>query len=262
MLGDTYNNNKYDRKVNNDPTVYSAYKMSNTEGLDPSQLNITFWNSTLKISISPKKNTPNGEIAYDHDNSASIYLSHTKARILAEEIIAFKNGKINNVSVDTPKGVISISNGKEFGVNSTFLVIRTFDTENNAVASSYAYEFKKDYHYGIRNFDEKNLDDFEKIYYNDLELDQFLTLLTEYYTAMSGAVAFTVVDQLKYNNSRVNTKLDSIAMKLGVEWNNGANKSSNGGNRSSFFSNKEPNGSSAFKSGSIADLEDMDVFDD
>lgn len=260
MLGDTYNNNKYDKKVNIDPTVYSAYKMSNTEGIDPSQLNISFWNSTLKITISPKKNTPNGEIAYDHDNNAVIYLSHTKARILAEEIIAFKNGKINNVSVDTPKGIISISNGKEFGVNSIFLVIRTFDTENNKVSSSYAYEFRKGYHYGIRNFNEENLSDFEKVYYDELELDQFLTLLTEYYKAMTGAVAFTVIDQFKYNNSRVQTKLDSIAMKLGIEWNGGGNKS--GGNRSSFFSNKEPQGSSAFKTGSISDLEGLEEFDD
>lgn len=256
MLGDTYNNNKYDRKVNNDPTVYSAYKYSNTEGIDPSQLNISFWNSTLKISISPKKNTPNGEIAYDHENNAVIYLSHTKARILAEEIIAFKKGKINNVSVDTPKGVISVSNGKEFGVNSTFLVIRTFDMENNTVASSYAYEFKKGFHYGIRNFDEKNLNDFEKVFYDDLELDQFVTLLTEYYKAMTGAVAFSVVDQLKYNNSRTQTKLDSIAMKLGIDWTNGGNKS--GGNKTSFFSNKEPQGSSVFKSGSLSDLEGLE----
>lgn len=256
MLGDTYNNNKYDRKANNDPTVYSPYRFSNTDGIDPSQLSISFWNSTLKVAISPRKNTSNGEPAYDHDNAASIYLSHTKARILAEEIIAFKKGKINNVSVDTPKGVISISNGKEFGVNSTFVVIRTFDLENNTVSSSYAYEFKKGFHYGIRNFDEKNLNDFEKIFYDEMELDQFLTVLTEYYKAMTGAMAFTVIDQMKYNNSRTQTKLDSIAMKLGIDWSNGGG-SSRGGN-SSFFSNKEPQGSSAFKSGSYSNLQELE----
>lgn len=255
MLGDVYNNNKNDRKTN-DPTVYSPYKFSTVDGLDPSSLSITFWASTMKISIAPKKNTPNGEIAYDYDNGISIYLSHTKARILAEEIKAFMEGKINNVAVDTAKGLISISNGKEFGVNSNFLVIRSFDQENNTVSSSYAYEFKKQYHYSIRNFDEKNMDKFEKVYYDDIEIWQFVTLLEEYYKAMTGAVAFTVIDQSKYNNSRVQTKLDSIASKLGIDWSsNNGNKSSGG---ASFFSNKESNGSSSFKTGSVDDLDDLE----
>ena len=260
-LGDVYNNNKgAERKVNNDPNVYSPYKFSNTEGLDPSSLSITFWGSTMKITIAPKKNTPNGEIAFDYDNSISVYLSHTKARILAEEIKAFMNGKINNCGVDTNKGFISISNGKEFGVNSYFLVIRSFDNENNSVSSSYAYEFKKDYHYAIRNFNEKKIE-FEKTYYNEIEIDQFVTLLEEYYKAMTGAVAFTVIDQSKYNNSRLNTKLDLIANKLGVEYGGGEKSSSGGGG--SFFSNREPsnttsNFNSGFIKGSIDDLDDLD----
>ena len=257
-LGDVYNNNKNDRKVSNDPTVYSPYKFSNSESdIDPSAMSITYWNSTMKVSISPKKNVPNGEIAFDHDNAVSIYLSHTKARILAEEIKAFKEGKINSVSVDTNKGLLSISNGKEFGVNSYFMVIRTFDQENNTVNSSYAYEFKKRYHYAIRNFDEKNMDNFEKVYYDEIELDQFVTVLEEYYKAMTGAMAFSVIDQSKYNNSRVQTKLDSIAMKLGIDWSSGnGNKSGSNNRGGSFFSNKEPQGSSSFKSGSYTDLED------
>lgn len=253
MLGDTYNNNKNDRKVNNDPTVYSNYKFSNINSIDPSSLSITFWSNTMKLTIAPKKNTTNGDISFDYDNATSAYLTHTKARILAEEIRAFMEGKINSVSVDTSRNLISISNGKEFGVNSLFLVIRTFDQTNNTVSSSYAYEFKKQYHYAIRNFDEKNIDNFEKTYYDDLEIEQFLTLLEEYYKAMTGAIAFTVVDQQKYNNSRINTKLDSIANKLGIDWNTG-NKN-NGGNSGAFFSNREPQSTSTFRSGSIEDLE-------
>lgn len=249
-LGDTYNNNQSDKKGNIDPTVYSPYKFTNTEGIDPSALSITFWGSTMKVSISPKKNTANGEVAFNYDDGISIYLTHTKARLFAEEIKAFMNGKIENAGVDTNKGFISISNGKEFGTNGIFLVIRSFDQNNNTVSSSYAYEFKKQYHYSIRNFKEKTIE-FEKTFYDVIEIDQFVTLLEEYYKAMTGAVAFTVIDQSKYNFSRINTKLDSIANNLGIEYTKGNN---NGGG--SFFSNRESNPSgSKFKSGSIDDVE-------
>lgn len=253
MLGDSYNNNKNDRKVNNDPTVYSPYKFTNPDGVDPSALTISFWGSTMKVSISPKKATNNGDVSFDYENGISIYLTHTKARILAEEIRAFMNGKINSCGVDTNKGFISISNGKEFGVDSNLLVIRSFDTENNKVSSSYAYEFKKNYHYAIRNFDEKTID-FEKAYYDNLEIEQFVTILEEYYKAMTYAISFTVLDQNKFNNSRMNTKLDSIATKLGVEYTNKSSGNSGGG---SFFNNREGNSSSSFKSGSIDDLDNM-----
>lgn len=260
-LGDVYNNNRGDKRFNNDPNVYSPYKFSNTEGLDPSSLSITFWGSTMKITIAPKKNTPNGEISFDYDNGISVYLTHTKARILAEEIKAFLNGKINNCGVDTNKGFISISNGKEFGTNAKFLVIRSFDNENNTVSSSYAYEFKEQYHYSIRNFEEKKIN-FEKNYYDDIEIEQFVTLLEEYYKAMTGAIAFTVIDQNKYNNSRINSKIEMIANKLGVEF--GGDKSSSSSSGGSFFSNREPsntggsNFNSGFNKGSIDDLDDLD----
>ena len=70
--------------------------------------------------------------------------------------------------------------------------------------------------------------------------------MEQYYIAATNAVAATVMDFAKYDNSRVQTKLDLIAGKLGVEtkYNNSSNsnKSSN-----SFFSRQQE--SSGYNSG-------------
>lgn len=238
MLGDSYNQNETKKYS---PTVYSQYKMSNIgeNCIDPSCINFTFWNSTLKISIAPKKQTNGDEVAFDYENDIAIYLNHTKARILYEEICKFQEDpvKYNSSGVPSGSGLITISNGKEFGVDCPCIVIRKTD-EAGIPVSSYAYQIKNDYHFSIRNYDDKN-GTFDKVTsdYTQLELEQIKTLLKTYYEAMTGAMAYSVIDQNKYEAGRTSTKLDQIAAKLGVQFNN---SKSGGGFKSStsVFNNK------------------------
>lgn len=246
-LGDNnYDNNN---KKYYEPTVYSPYKMSNTEGVDPSALSFSFFRNLLKVSISPMKQNTGDKIAFDHENAISVYLTHTKARMLASEIknVMENSESTNNGGVPTGSdGLISFSNGKELGINSPCLIIRKIDANGN-VLSSYVYQFKCAYHYSIRNFNESN-SKHDRYFYDNIEVDQFLTLLDEYYRAMTGAIAYSIIDQQKYDTSRMNTKIESIAEKLGVSFKSNNTNYSNGGN--SFFNNTTSSSSSAASSSS------------
>jgi len=223
-LGQNYNNNN--KKNDNSPTVYSKYKMNNAESaVDPSSMGFTFWNSMLKISIAPRKQTNNDEIAFDYNNAVAIYLDHNKARILHDEILRFLSDPetYNNSGVPSGQGLITISNGKEFGVSTPCMVIRKLN--DAVVESSYAYQFKHDYYYAIRNYDEST-SDFNKVTedYKDIEIQQLLTVLRTYYEAMSNAMAYSVIEQGKYDQTRVMNSLESIANKLGVSKASGGNR--------------------------------------
>lgn len=228
MLGDTYNQNE---KKQYRPTVYSPYRMSNIEdSIDPSCITFTYWNETLKISIAPKKQGNGDQVAFDYENAIAIYLNHTKARILYDEICRFQEDpvKYNSSGIPSGQGLITISNGKEFGIDCPCIVIRKID-ENGAIVSSYAYQIKDNYYYSIRNYDEKN-NTFDKVTtdYASIELEQLKTLLMEYYKAMTGAIAYSVMDQNRFDVGRTSNKLDQIAAKLGVQFGSG--------NRSGFKS--------------------------
>lgn len=215
-LGQSYNNNKN----NYSPTVYSNYKFNNGEAtVDPSCLSCSFWNNMLKISIAPKKQTSGDEIAFDFDSAISIYLNHTKARILYGEIAKFLSDpvKFNSVGIPSGQGLVTIGSieGKPC------IVIRKINADG-VTESSYAYQFKTDYYYSIRNYDETTAD-FDKITedYKNIEIEQLLTLLQSYYEAATNALAYSVMEQSKYDQSRTNTKLELIANKLGVQFGKG-----------------------------------------
>lgn len=253
-LGNNYNQNDNKGKQQYHPTVYSAYRMNNAESIiDQTAITFTYWNGALKISIAPKKPDTNSEIAtFDFDNSISVYLNHTKARILYGEICKFQEnpGLYNNVGIPSGQGLITLSDGKEFGVESPCIVIRKID-QAGATTSSYAYQFKIDYHYSIRNYDQAS-GNFEKntLDYNNLEIEQLKTLLLEYYTAMTGAMAYSVIDQSKFENTRTTNKLDQIAEKLGVQF--GGNKTGNYKSSHSVFNSSKPTN---YSSSTLDDIE-------
>lgn len=246
-----YNSNKNEKK-NYSPMVYSGYGMANPEStVDPSKLSASFWNNMLKLSISPRKQTNDPSIiAYDNDNSIAIYLTHTKANMLYQEICKFEENPdlYQNQGVASGEGLIYISNGKEFGVNCPCIVIKKIDSATGECKSSYAYQVKKDYHYSIRNYDQTS-NEFDKVFYNSIEIDEIKILLKSYYEAMTAAIAYSVIDNAKYDFSRVNTKIELIGEKVGVDFirKNGNNKSS-----TSIFNTKEPRN---FSTSTIDDIE-------
>lgn len=265
-LGDTYNNNE---KKNYSPSVTSGYRFSNAESaIDKTALTFSFWNKLLKISIAPKKEIESDVVSFDYDNAGSIYLSHTKALMLYNEIMIFledyKAGNApKNVGVPSGnEGLIYICNGEEFNADGPCLVIRKID-EKGHCTSTYVYEFRRNTHYTIKNYIEKTAE-FDTNFYNELEIEQFANLLKSYYESMTMATAYSIQEAGKYDNSRMNTKLKIIGEKLGVDFTKQSYNEKSRATNVSYFSNAKStsesnsNGysgiSSSYESGSIDDL--------
>ena len=265
-LGSTYNNNQGMNKSGvPELTVYSNYRMNNAESkIDATCMTFRFWKSNLCIGIFPRKNTGNDEIAFDMDNGITIYLSHTKARILKHELELFLSDPVTYNSVGVPSGqaAISISNGAEYGKDNPVVTIRKV-SETGEVIASFAYEFKTNFHYAIRNYDGKNFDSAYDDYKN-IEIEQFITVLDEYVKASTNAVAFTVMDQRKYSFARMDNKIEAIAASLGVDLAKSSSGSRGRYNSSSYFNNNSnsDNGSSNYSSGSVgyssASIDDLE----
>ena len=250
--GNTYNNNQAQQK-NNQPNVdvYANYRMNNAESnIDATCITYRYWKSNLCIGIFPRKNTGNDDVAFDMDNGITIYLSHSKARILKNELEHFLEDpvKYNGVGVPSGQAVISISNGAEFGKNTPVFTIRKMN-ENGETVASFSYEFHTNFHYSIRNFDGKN---FDKEYdeYNTLEIKQVITLLDEYCKAVTNAVAFTVMEQRKYSAARIENKIEALAAGLNIDLPKGGASQQRKYNGTSYFDqNNGRNGVSAQNSG-------------
>ena len=248
-----YNNN--DKNQDYDPTVNSYYGFINQESsVDKTALSIKFWNRYLVITISPLLIT-NGSTKVDKDNALSIYLYHAKSRILAEELKQFlANPKeFKSRGVDSGDCLISISNGEEFGVTSPCLVLRKIDRDTGNVITSYAYQFKDETYYSIRNFDENNKS-FDKCYYKDLEIEQLITVLEQHYIALTNATAYSVASTGKYDASRNKTKMNLIMEKLGIEQQSSSNnyRKSSG----SIFSNTSGNNTtSSYTQATVDDID-------
>ena len=233
-LGQTYNNNE---KEMYRPTVY-GYSMSNTsdEAIDTTNLSFSMWKSTLKIAIAPKVNGGNADFTeWDRKNAAVIYLNHSKAYMMAQIIRGFMENpkEYNNCGVSAGQGLLTISTGKEYSKTETPCLIIRKVLEDGKVDSSYAYQFKQDYHSYINNFDEKsgkfnvNTDKFKS-----LELLEVVEQLESYSEAMTGSLAFSVVDNLAFTHNMFNNHLAKIAEGVGVQLRSG---SSNKGYNNSYF---------------------------
>lgn len=240
MAYNSYSNNKeYNKPF--EPSVYSPYRFNNAESsVDKTCLTFDIWKRMLKITISPRKEGTE-EIQFDTDKGLSVYINHAKAYILANELRNFLRDPetYNGSGIPSGQGVISISNGSEFGVNFPLLVIRKLDETGNVV-SSFAYEFKRDYYFSIRNYNGGSSFNKESDSYQTLEIEEMILLLEEYYKAMTYMIAYSVVDVNKYNQDRLTSRLNAIAEKLGVEVKSGGRSGGSSGYSSTSFFNNAP----------------------
>ena len=240
-LGSSYDNTKKNTVF--DPSVYSPYKMNNAESsVDQTCMSFTFWNNSLKISISPKKSSNDGQVLFDYDNGISIYLNHSKARIFAEEIKKFIINPVeyDNSGVASGQGLITVSRGVEYKSSSPLIIIRRVDETGN-IMSSFAYQIKNAYYFAVRNYNENGnfTKDFES--YENIELLQIVTLLEEFYKSSTYATAYSVFDQFKFEHNRQRQILNSIANKLGVEYGGGNSGNGRRYNSTSYFNSASGN---------------------
>lgn len=214
-----YDNNKNQVKR---PTVNSPYAFANPMSLvDPTRLSASFWNRMLKLTITPRANTGNSEeITWEKDQNIAVHLTHIKASMLANEIREFLKDPIsyNSSGVLSNETLITISNGSEFGAIGTFFVIRKIKPDTMETVSSYSYEFNKNFHHSIRNYNEEDVS-FEKNFsdYELLEITQMLVLLENYIAAITNAIAYTVMDQMDYRLNRTDDMIKGCASALGVD---------------------------------------------
>ena len=255
MLG---NNNSFNGNNGNnsnankpyDPTVFSNYRFANFETpIGTISMRFSFWRQNLKITIVPMINQ-NGSWTYDDNNAIDIHLNHTKARMLAQEIRNFlRDSKVFNgcgvstTSRDGNSSLITISDGSDYNIDNTLLIIRKIDPSGKIIADI-AYPFRKNYFYGVRdvlsNSGTTLSPDTMKTCtedYNNIEIEELLNILDTYVDAMTNSMAYSIADQAKWDFFRISRKLDAISDSLGV-----SNSSSSSGRSNGFFNRASNNG--------------------
>lgn len=239
-----FNSGNNNNQQNKGRTTYTPIRYINPDSnVDKTRLSYEYWNSTLKIKISNKKETGNSEIVFDDMDSAVIFLTPDKARIFANVVRNFLKDpiKYNNSGVNTTKGVVTLNNGAQHGTTNPCLIIRQIDQTDGTIQKTYAYEFKTDYHYAITNLDasDNEIRGYEKDFesYRNLEIEQLLTMLDNFINASTYAYAAAAGKANEYRETINSNKIDAIMNKLGVEYTGRSQRSSGG----SFFDNNGRN---------------------
>ena len=211
-LGSSYQSNGNNQNGNSmwEASYYSRLRIKNPE--ENLALTFTFWKGTLKVSIIEAGNAQEGR----NNELAYIHLSPTKARILAEgvqRIIA--GGESKDVfGVDTgtgeTRGFIAI--GRDMG--KPFLFIAKVNSAGK-YESSQRFDFNTDYNYMLKVFDVANLK-CQKEYMNNVELQQFADVLSDYARCASGAMGASMYDIGRYEAAKLSNMVRKIAEKTGA----------------------------------------------
>lgn len=227
-LGSNYQNGNQNGMW--EPSYYSRLRIKNPE--QNLALTFTFWKGTLKVAITETGSSQEGR----NNDLAYIHLSPTKAHILAEatkRVASDPEGK-EIFGVDTgigeTRGFIAI--GREMG--KPFLFIAKVNS-NGGYESSQRFDFNINYNYMLNVHDLTNLK-CQKEYMNNVELNQFTSILEDYSRFASGALGASFYDIGRYENAKLSNMVRKIAEKTGAvepgKYNNGGGRSNN-----SFFNN-------------------------
>lgn len=219
-------------------TYYSRLRFRNDQF--KTNLGISFRSGLMIMEIS-RLQEGNG---FKYDPVESIYLSPTKARILAGELLRFKEYLKSGDIVE----------GKAFGVNAGMgekvsyigfhsnadkdILITIGKIDGSGQITNHAdTALNKDYHYALE-WDNIEAMDLVKNYVDNIELNQIYDLLVDFSKSMSGAYAYATLDLGRYDQRRILNKMNPIYDKLGIERN-----TDNGGNggysRNSFLDNSK-----------------------
>lgn len=202
------------------PEVYSGYSLFNSSKDLPEEMHacITFsyWKSCIKISIAKRsassfgKDTP----SYDMENKLSIYVRHSKARMLANELKNLNPAELEEgktVGIGSGSAVILI--GCVNGVPA--IIIRKAFEDGTKIEHVYIINQRYDL---IIDHDSKSYrfqTDMEK--YKYMEIDMLREQLESFANSMTNATAYSVVNTMAYDNYKTNNTINSIASKLGID---------------------------------------------
>lgn len=254
-MGDTNNNQNKEKMY--EENYYSRMRFYDNTNMS---LGFSFWKGMLKIYISQNTAAPGGFPKYDE--LVYIHMSPAKAKILANgitELLAEGDKSTKLYGVNTGSGEVQglIACGNRNGRK--YLVIGKVDPNGKAVDTQ-EFEFTSDYNFGLV-FSNIEKMEFERNYYNNMDIESFRDLLEDYARSTNGAMGYAVADIARYETAKNNNKIMAIQDALGIE--KKSSSSAPKGSSSNSFFNKPAGASSSTastrgRSTSIDDLDDLD----
>lgn len=256
-IGDgTTNNGSSNSGKIYDNTYFSRQRFRNTN--ISTALSTKFNGGLLKLEISNIKD------GFNYEPVIEISISPTKALMLCDEIKKFKEYiKGKKIEENVAFGINAGMNEKisYIGLHSNenkdiFLTIGKFDG-SGAIVESATYTMNKDYHFSLE-WKDIAANDLDKVYHDNVELDQFETMIEDFAHYMNGALAYSVWDIGKYDTSRILRKMDPIFDKLGIERLSG-NKSNRSFGTNNYLNNASKSSNhTSYDSLIPDDIPDMD----
>ena len=269
--GTSSSNNKFNNNNNsNDRTYYSRLNFRNYSSDTNSftlNFSVQFTIGLMKIKVDEREGEGN------YKELETIFLSPTKAYMLAEELKKFKTEYLASDKKGTTK-MYGINGGMKevisfLGVfakdESVIIRIGKFKADTGEVTSQVDFTMSN-----TSTADEwENPDNFGQltlVQYPLAEIDQLIIACEEFARAMNGATAYSVLDLGRYDINRFSGRFDQIFDKLGIERYSGGSGNNGGGYRSSNFLNNAANnnstmyGNNTSKTKTLDSIEDM--FDD
>lgn len=221
-----------------------------------SKLAISYFNQLLKISISKAVNNGGDNISFDYKNSKDVYLSYAKAKILRDLITKkLLTGEVDNVAIETNKGLIKVSNGKEYKSDTPVIAIIAV-SNNNAAAEEYIYQTKSSAYGGAYNY--KSPGKYTSYMDDMFEINTFVMVLEQYYYASSYAVAASVMEANMYKHEGSKQLLRAIASKVGAS--TGYSRGGNNGGKFQSKSNFLSSGSEEYVEDGSGEQMDLEQF--
>lgn len=229
-------NNSQNKKDYN-PSVISRLKLKEaSENNSGKELSFRMQSGLLNVIIQ-KYST--GESKYVE--LQKVCLSPMKARILSDEITKFRNRKdtfSTNQSVGVitgfgeERGIIYIHNAEGSNEENVQRVITIGIVDvNGNIKNAVDFMINANYHYAVE-FEKDEISKFVAAYYNDIELDVFNDIISDFARFTNGVVGYSALDAGRFQIDQMTQNLNSCMEKLGIERRGSGNYRSAG---NSFF---------------------------
>lgn len=214
------NSNENNTRKYYDNSYYPRTRIKKDGG--DSALSFEYKSGLLQVKI---LNVASNGFSLDTEHpKAIIYLSPTKATLLAQQIRQFKE-YLNETKKIDPNKAYGVNGG--MGEKISFIAFHADEDRNISVTigkfdgngkiiESADTMLNKDYHYALEWNNLKEMD-VTRVFNNDIELNQLLYMFEDFGRYMNGAAAYAQADLTKFDFTRISNKLDPIYEKLGIE---------------------------------------------
>lgn len=230
-------------------TYYSRFRLKNGNDV----INISYRSGLMILDMGSI-----GSEGFKFNSAIQIYLSPMKAHMLVSQIHAMLEYRKGD-NIDPNKGFgVNTGMGEKvsFIAFSTdadkiiYITIGKFDNQGT-ITESYKFALNHNYNYSLEwdNVENNNL---SKVYDEDAEIIMLMNAIEDFSRSMNGAIGYAVADTARWDQHRLNKRIDQMFDKMGIE--RQSYGSSNRGGSNNFLNNAS---SSSSKSTTIEDMEDL-----